>query len=472
MLRDLLRLQLGDRDARLAACKALAESRSALAAHFLARAARHDGHVWVRGEATLALGALGGAKARKAVLEALESADWEVRVAAVSGLAGGGHRGAAEAVARRLSDESALVRRLVPWALAKLAGPEAVPLLAPALRDGDAEVRAAALTCLAELSGAAAIGSLVSGLTDETQEVRLAAVRALGTVGGTEIMAPLVAAAGDVDRAVRGAALEVLTRSDPAWATSAGAREVAAGAEKDLGHQDWRRRVRAANVLAVVPTADPTPLVVALARGDADLREALTRGLALRGWTPSNTEEAVRTHLVDKDWNRLRALGEPAFEACLELAMNADRARRKEAIDGLLQFGDAAHTGRVVALLSEEIDGELRRYVFLGLLEAEDVAVDRGELCRRYLGDAELAHLAARHLVKSGDAGDLDAIIAYLLDGGAAWNREVVTALGNTWRREDADPGAKNKIRRCMKTLASEGNEEAAAICWLAERGE
>ena len=88
MLRDVLRLQLGDRDARLAACKALAESRSTLAVHFLARAARHDGHVWVRGEATRAPGALGGAKARKAVLEALESADWEVRVAAVSALAG------------------------------------------------------------------------------------------------------------------------------------------------------------------------------------------------------------------------------------------------------------------------------------------------------------------------------------------------------------------------------------------------
>jgi hypothetical protein len=91
-------------------------------------------------------------------------------------------------------------------------------------------------------------------------------------------------------------------------------------------------------------------------------------------------------------------------------------------------------------------------------------AVERMTLCRRYLKDEDLRHIAALHLMKIGGRENLGPLIDYLLAGGAARNREIVTALGNTMQHGNIGGAARSAIVKCMKTLAARGDEEAAAV--------
>jgi HEAT repeat protein len=471
VLKSLFDLAFGDRDKRDRAASALGESKSRLAVPFLARAVRRDPHVWVRRTATYALGTIGDPRAYEPLVAALNSGDWEVRAAAVTALCDLRDARAVEPIAARLADESALVRKRVPWALVKLVGARALPLLSGALKDRDAEIRAAALGAIAEAGDVLNLHALVAALADENGDVRSAAIQALGKLRDRRALGALVRALQEPDARAQKKVMEALEKIDPRWIESTEMLEALPRFLEDLASEDGRKRTAAAHLLAVVPTPDPAPLVAAFLHGDRGVRAAMVKALTLRGWAPTTTDESVAWHLAREDWDALVALGEPAFKSCFESAQDADRERRAPAIKALCRFSEPAYAARTEGLLSPDWGKDVRGDVLEALLESGR-ADSPTTLCRRYIKDADLQHIAARQLLKIGGRDNLEPLINYLLAGGSTWNREIVTALGNTMRRGDIDSRARSAIQKCMKTLAARGDQEAAAVLWLANRGE
>ncbi len=137
------------------------------------------------------------------LLAALESADWQVRVAAVQKLEECGERASIERFIRALKDEHEAVRAAAAHALGALGDPRAIAPLVEALRDATWLVRAAAVQALGMLGEHMPVEPLMLALHDEDESVRAVAVRALGTMGESVSMECLLAALQDSSWQVR-----------------------------------------------------------------------------------------------------------------------------------------------------------------------------------------------------------------------------------------------------------------------------
>ncbi len=117
------------------------------------------------------------------LLAALESAEWQVRVAAVQTLEEWGERAPIDRLIKAVQDEHEAVRAAAAQALGALGNPGAVVPLVEALHDTVWFVRATAVQALGRLGGKTALAPAKMALHDEDEAVRAAAVRALGTMG-------------------------------------------------------------------------------------------------------------------------------------------------------------------------------------------------------------------------------------------------------------------------------------------------
>ena len=114
---------------------------------------------------------------------ALESAEWQVRVAAVQKLETWGERAPIELLVRALKDEHEAVRAAAAHAVGILGSSEAIRPLVGALQDATWLVRAAAVKALGMLGDQAPVEPLMLALNDEDESVRAAAVRVSGVMG-------------------------------------------------------------------------------------------------------------------------------------------------------------------------------------------------------------------------------------------------------------------------------------------------
>jgi len=114
---------------------------------------------------------------------ALESTEWQVRVAAVKKLEAWGELAPIERLTRALKDEHEAVRAAAAHALGVLGNPEAIRALVDALQDSTWLVRAAAIQALGMLGEQAPVEPLMLALHDEDESVRAVAVRVSGTMG-------------------------------------------------------------------------------------------------------------------------------------------------------------------------------------------------------------------------------------------------------------------------------------------------
>ncbi len=131
------------------------------------------------------------------LLAALESADWQVRVAAVQKLEECGELAPIEHLIRALKDEHEAVRASAAHALGVLGNPKAIAPLVDALQDMIWLVRAAVIQALGMLGEQAPVEPLMLALHDEDESVRAVAVRALGTMGERVPIERLLAALQD-----------------------------------------------------------------------------------------------------------------------------------------------------------------------------------------------------------------------------------------------------------------------------------
>ncbi|MFL5656545.1 MAG: HEAT repeat domain-containing protein [Ktedonobacteraceae bacterium] len=131
------------------------------------------------------------------LLAALESTEWQVRVAVVQKLEEWGERAPIERLVGVLKDEHEAVRAAAAHALGALGNPKAIPTLVNALQDTIWLVRAAVVQALGVLGEQAPVEPLMLALQDEDESVRAVAVRALGTMGERVPIERLLAALQD-----------------------------------------------------------------------------------------------------------------------------------------------------------------------------------------------------------------------------------------------------------------------------------
>ena len=134
---------------------------------------------------------------------ALESAEWQVRVAAVQRLEKRGERAPLELLVRALKDEHEAVRAAAAQALGVLGSSKAIPSLIETLQDVTWLVRAAAVQALGMLGEQAPVEPLMFALNDEDESVRTKAVRVAGTMGERVPLERLLAALQDKSWRVR-----------------------------------------------------------------------------------------------------------------------------------------------------------------------------------------------------------------------------------------------------------------------------
>jgi WD40 repeat protein/HEAT repeat protein len=117
------------------------------------------------------------------LLAALESTEWQVRVAAVQKLEEYGELAPIERLVMALKDEHEAVRAAAAHALGVLGNPKAIIPLVDALQDVTWLVRSAVVQALGRLGEQGPVEPFTVAIHDEDETVRAVAVSALGTMG-------------------------------------------------------------------------------------------------------------------------------------------------------------------------------------------------------------------------------------------------------------------------------------------------
>jgi hypothetical protein len=166
--------------------------------------------------ARIGLGRMNGSPVlrQEQVIEALKSADWQTRAAAIKALGELKERSSLDLLLKGAGDEHGNVRVAAVRALATLGHQESIPPLIAALRDPEWYVRAAAAQALGKMQGHIPVADLVHAVNDEDESVRAAAVWALGRAGIESPAEPLLAALNDPTWLVREAAELALDELD------------------------------------------------------------------------------------------------------------------------------------------------------------------------------------------------------------------------------------------------------------------
>ena len=305
--------------------------------HFFPDLSRKSGSV--RGYAARMLGIESEEQIVPFLLDALESADPQVRREAVRALGEIKDPAALEGLSAALGDDDEETREDAARSLGLLKIPEAAPALAGALSAPSAVVRAAAAEALWGMAGSMSWRGMGQDTGVDAREAMLRAL--LSSVPG------LAGALRDDDEDVREQAARALGRFD-------------SGAESHLlDALDWSSgRVRSQLVLALgrLKAPESVPMLIQLME-DADHRVRYDACSVLQGMKVSQAVPAFIAALKDSDsWVRrvsAEALGElgdrqavPALVAALD---EWDRNVRLEVIDALSHLGDRE---AVPALLS------------------------------------------------------------------------------------------------------------------------
>ncbi len=153
------------------------------------------------------------------LLEALEAANMEQRVAAATALGSfAARRGTLPLASHLLHDDAPPVRNAAAWALAQIRDSDGLEALcAAALRDTDVEVRVMAVWALAQFADASVVPKLERALADRSASVRETAAWAIGTIAPSRAPDALLAALRDPESHVRQTAIWALGEiRDPA----------------------------------------------------------------------------------------------------------------------------------------------------------------------------------------------------------------------------------------------------------------
>jgi HEAT repeat protein len=269
-----------------------------------------------------------GTPAVPPLIQALGDGDIDVRRAACRALGEIG-RPAVLPLIQALGDRDIYVRAAACWALGAIGDRQAVPPLIQALGDGDIDVRWAACWALGEIGDRQAVPPLIQALGDRNIYVRAAACEALVKIGDRQAVPPLIQALGDGDEYVRAAACEALVK---------------------IGD---RQAVPALSVWAHAGERVAQAALQQMGQAPLPLSEAVAQVVAQGSWgvlVRALPHEAVRAAVVE--------LGTPAVPPLIQALGDGDRDVRAAACEALVKIGDRqavpalsvwAHAGERVA---------------------------------------------------------------------------------------------------------------------------
>jgi len=392
--------------------------------------------------------ALSGAPSREAVqslVSAVGDPDWRVRKTAVDVLVGiGGDevfeglygalfsednagarnsaaeamvkmgRRASEALAGRLDERDADVRKFIVDIIGEICDLSGAPALVRALSDPDANVRSSAIEHLGRMKAPDALEPLVEILKTEDQWLAFNAAAALGELGDKRAVGPLMEAAAD--RLLREAALDALGRiaDESSWPVFEEAlsdpvpviREAAIRGVARIHGKSGLKEVLAASLRSRAGADELGFVRGCLEVDDAGLRRA---SAGLLGIVRDKDSAGALARLLLYDDCR-----EAAFDALTEIALDGvepllflltdeDAVVRAAAAEILGTAGDARVVSFLIPLLSDE-NGHARSSAAsaLGRLGDKKAVQPLFELLRDEYEDVQEAAIHA--LGRMGDA--------------------------------------------------------------------
>ncbi|MBI3186157.1 MAG: HEAT repeat domain-containing protein [Myxococcales bacterium] len=221
------------------------------------------------------------------------------------------------------------------WALARVGGGAALPILRRTSRDEDALLRAASADGAGEVGGEAGLELVRLALADEAAPVRRTAARALGRLGAAEAETLLRVALADEDGAVQATAIES--------AGTSGASSLAGQLAQMLESPDGLRALHAVRSLERLGRLTPEQLRRAARHPDSEVvKQALASGAAM-----ADGAELARALLGHRQWDvraaAARVLGASGGADCLEsvraaLEREVDALAREALSDALSQL--------------------------------------------------------------------------------------------------------------------------------------
>lgn len=210
--------------------------------------------------------------AAKDVINAVDSADDEVRIAAIKAIEQAGLADGTQALLRVLAGPAGPVRDAAEHAVNHMSGASVTPQIMEAIPQAPPGARAMLVLALGYRGGEEVWKTLVDAAGDKSENVRVAACRALGVLGELDGLPALVTALEDKSGAVRSAAERALRGIDGKVAT---VRMIDA-------YMRGPDAVRPALLRAIGYRShvDIPPILAEAARGDqAELKEAGLTGL-------------------------------------------------------------------------------------------------------------------------------------------------------------------------------------------------
>jgi HEAT repeat protein len=169
--------------------------------------------------AVAALGKIGGAQARKILVEVRAKGNPQLRFAATDAylrcaedLVAQGKSEQATAIYKELADENeaALIRSAAVKGLADVGGPDAIPLVVMALRDEERMVRTTAMGCIRTMSGEGVTEVFAAELAKALPDEQVLLTGALADRGDGAALPAITAMAKSTNTEVRKAALQAV----------------------------------------------------------------------------------------------------------------------------------------------------------------------------------------------------------------------------------------------------------------------
>jgi HEAT repeat protein len=365
-----------DRDVRLAAAFALANSADPAAADPLLKAAEAE-TLYERSQATDAalllarrLGEAGEGKVGERLCRQLlktrtTDADLHVRCAALAALAAAAGADAMDDVLAAMSSDNPDFQAAGIAAAIAMPGEKATQRWVERMKAANPAGRAAILDLLAKRADAAALPAVLAAMSDTEEQVRLAAIKATATTGNEHAVAPLIAKLASQSAPERAAAQNALLQvpGDPTTAAIAKALPAASPEAKAslLDILAGRRGKEQLNVILSY-TRDGNPKVSAAAIG-AFGRLAEASGLP-----------ALTTLLVEAKDDAVRSAGERALAgACSRLP---DRDACVAAVEPALKGAEGPARASLLRVLGSVGNRKAYEVIRAGLGDPDDAVKD------------------------------------------------------------------------------------------------
>lgn len=322
------------------------------------------------------------------------------------------------------------VAQLAAAALGKMNDAKSIKVLAAALEDEQPLIRKAATEVLAQSSHEQSVPLLVQALQDSQETIRTLAAAGLGRTGNPQAIPPLLAMVSfpyGQDYTTALTSLALLGKTMP---PAQRRKMLVEPLEYILRQTRIRQYDTGVETLEWMGWTPDTQYQASSEEEQqeryAKLRAALLNALVAMGWTPDQSYAAAEYWVMQGQWDRCAAIGEPAIDLLVALLKGNNETERQKSYLTLVQMGSIA-AERLIAALQDDIS-DMRMAAFKALAKLGPVAIPQiiAALKDEY---ADVRAAAVRELGRLGNPIAIGPIIDAFSDGEPSVRREAQRAI-------------------------------------------